>query len=107
VRAYLAVAARQRDYAAHLNRVYLLHAVDNNGGVLSQILQEAREQVGARDPIKDAGGLACVGAYSLAIGLVLRMLLVQGFQCQVTSPECPCAAFETAGWSVAAAARHP
>ncbi|GBF98601.1 hypothetical protein Rsub_11326 [Raphidocelis subcapitata] len=44
VRAYLAVSARQRDYAAHLNRVYLLHAVDNNGGVLSQILQEAREQ---------------------------------------------------------------
>ncbi|KAI8466637.1 MAG: hypothetical protein J3K34DRAFT_395497 [Monoraphidium minutum] len=44
LRACLAVAERQRQYAAHLNRVFLLHNLNNNGGVISQTLEEAREQ---------------------------------------------------------------
>ena len=46
VRAFFAVKAKQQLYEAHLNRLYLLHNLNNNAGVISQCLDEANEQVG-------------------------------------------------------------
>ncbi|GLC44868.1 hypothetical protein PLESTM_001656100 [Pleodorina starrii] len=44
VRAYFAVKEQQRLHQAHLNAVYLTHNLNNNAGVISQLLGEAQEQ---------------------------------------------------------------
>ncbi|KAK9816721.1 hypothetical protein WJX72_004220 [[Myrmecia] bisecta] len=43
-KAYEAVAAKQAAYRAHLNKVLLLHNLNNNKGVMTQLVDEASEQ---------------------------------------------------------------
>jgi hypothetical protein len=56
VRAFFAVKAKQQLYEAHLNRLYLLHNLNNNAGVISQCLDEANEQVGTCQTKPKAAG---------------------------------------------------
>lgn len=49
----MSVRDKQRRHQAHLNSLFLLHNLNNNGGVISQLMGEAQEQVG--------GGQGCSG----------------------------------------------
>ncbi|KAG2492511.1 hypothetical protein HYH03_009176 [Edaphochlamys debaryana] len=44
VKAWLAVKEKQRKHQAHLNALFIVHNLNNNGGVISQLLDEAQEQ---------------------------------------------------------------
>ncbi|KXZ53848.1 hypothetical protein GPECTOR_6g766 [Gonium pectorale] len=44
VRAYMAIKEKQRLHQARLNALMLLHNLNNNAGVVSQLLEEAQEQ---------------------------------------------------------------
>eukprot|EP00879_Flechtneria_rotunda_P030205 GHRR01032807.1.p1 GENE.GHRR01032807.1~~GHRR01032807.1.p1 ORF type:complete len:582 (+),score=192.67 GHRR01032807.1:378-2123(+) len=44
MRAYMAVKDKQRAYEAHMNKLFLLHNLNNNAGVISACMDEAREQ---------------------------------------------------------------
>jgi hypothetical protein len=41
----MAVKDKQRLYEAHMNKLFLLHNLNNNAGVISSCLDEALEQV--------------------------------------------------------------
>lgn len=45
-KAYMSVREKQRRHQAHLNSLFLLHNLNNNAGVISQLMGEAQEQVG-------------------------------------------------------------
>ncbi|GLI71454.1 hypothetical protein VaNZ11_016674 [Volvox africanus] len=44
VRAYFAIKEKQRLHQAHLNALFLMHNLNNNAGVIAQLLGEAQEQ---------------------------------------------------------------
>ncbi len=49
MRAYFSFKEKQRLYQAKLNALFLLHNFNNNAGVISQLLDEAQEQVGGQE----------------------------------------------------------
>ncbi|KAG2433179.1 hypothetical protein HYH02_012721 [Chlamydomonas schloesseri] len=44
VRAWLAIKEKAQKYQAHLNALFIVHNLNNNSGVISQVLNEAQEQ---------------------------------------------------------------
>eukprot|EP00198_Chlamydomonas_reinhardtii_P013257 XP_001702594.1 predicted protein [Chlamydomonas reinhardtii] len=44
VRAWLAIKEKAQKYQAHLNALFIVHNLNNNSGVISQMLNEAQEQ---------------------------------------------------------------
>ena len=54
VRAWLAIKEKAQKYQAHLNALFIVHNLNNNSGVISQMLNEAQEQVRAVRVFKNA-----------------------------------------------------
>ncbi len=44
-KAYTLIKEREADYEMHLNKLFMMHNLSNNSGVLSTLKDEANEQV--------------------------------------------------------------